>query len=191
MRLRRAWCVVLCLAACGNAIEVRSQPAERCATTDCFNQLQARNYQLIDDTTLVVYVGNQDCPFVVEFTGGFCDLTFLPLARLTFRRDSFRAQREQDMLLTRICSHDSNIGIDEGTFTRAPGGDGFSDGRLSCRIQNIRSVTDDELLELYVERQIAAPPPPLGTGEISVPERPSEADDASEDAEEAGEPAAP
>ncbi|HEU4616795.1 MAG TPA: hypothetical protein VFV10_02085, partial [Gammaproteobacteria bacterium] len=38
-----------------------------------------------------------------------------------------------------------------------------------CRVSEIRSITDDQLLELRVKRQGAAPPPPLGQGQVHVP----------------------
>jgi hypothetical protein len=157
-------------AACTSAGQVSNGPADRCESTDCFNQLQVRDYEVVDNTTLVVYVGSQNCPFRVEFSGTFCDLTFMPGGQLVFRQDTFRAMREPDTLLTRVCARDSNIGIDEGPFSTAAGGDDASDGRIPCRIQNIVSLTDDELLELYVDKRVTIPPPPFGTGEIAVPE---------------------
>jgi hypothetical protein len=164
----------LSLAACGTTTpELTNVPTDRCETTSCFNQLQIRNVEVVDNTTLVIYVGNQNCPFVVEFSGTFCDLTFLPGSTVTFRPDTFRAQRETDTLMTRICSRDSNVGIDEGPFTTAAGGD-TAENRIPCRIQNVASLTDDELLELYVDRRITPPPPPFGTGRITVPEESAE-----------------
>jgi hypothetical protein len=156
--------------ACTSAGQVSTGPVDRCETTDCFNQLQVRNYEVVDNTTLVVYVGSQNCPFRVEFTGTFCDLTFMPGGQLVFRPDNLRAVRETDSLLTRVCARDSNIGIDEGPFSTAPGGEDFPDRRIPCRIQNVVSLTDDELLELYVDKQVTSPPPPFGTGEIEVPD---------------------
>jgi hypothetical protein len=188
--------LALGLAACASSSMADELP-ERCESTDCFNPLRIRNFEVLDDTTLLVYVGGQDCPFRVDFIGPECDLTFLPGADLVFRPDFMRAQRQPDSIISRVCSTDSNLGIDEGPFTRAAGAsDGFgnlgvgvvrgrltpvpdptdTDPRLSCRVRDITSLTDDEVLELYVEHRIAAPPPPFGTGQIEVPERGDEAE---------------
>jgi hypothetical protein len=160
----------LFLAACAFTNPAGGQPSDRCESSDCFNQAQVRNFEILDPTTLVVYVGNQNCPFLVEFTGSFCDLTFLPGGRLEFRNDSLREELEPDARLTRVCARDMGIGIDEGPFSTAPGGEDIETYELPCRIRDIASLTDDELLELYVEKGITAPPPPFGTGEITVPD---------------------
>jgi len=180
MKDRTSLFIALWLAACTSTSQVSNEPVDRCETTDCFNQQQVRNFEIVDETTLVVYVGNQNCPFRVEFTGAFCDLTFLPGSDLVFRPDTLRAAREPDNVLMRVCSRDSNLGIDEGPFSTAPGGDEFPDGRNPCRVRDIASLTDDELLELYVEKQITAPPPPFGTGEITVPDEPEEEGEAAD-----------
>jgi hypothetical protein len=157
------------LVACASESQLTNTPLERCESTDCFNQQQIRDFEVIDNTTLLVYVGSQNCAFRVEFTGIFCDLTFLPGGSLVFRPDTFRSSREPDnILVTRVCARDSNLGIDEGPFSTAAGGD--NDPRIPCRISNIVSMTDDEVLELYVDKQIASPPPPFGTGQIVVPD---------------------
>ena len=176
MRAPASLFAVLSLGACTSTSELANEPVDRCGTTDCFNQLQVRDYEVVDNTTLVVYVGTQSCPFRVEFTGGFCDLTFLPGGDLVFRPDYLRAQREPNNLLTRVCARDSNIGIDEGPFTTAPGGEDI-DPRIPCRIRDIVSLTDDELIELYVEKRITAPPPPFGTGEIEAPDAPADTEE--------------
>jgi hypothetical protein len=180
MKVRRALFIPLWLAACTSTSQVSNEPVDRCETTDCFNQQQVRNFEIVDETTLVVYVGNQNCPFRVEFSGAFCDLTFLPGTDLVFRPDTMRAIREPDNISMRVCSRDTNLGIDEGPFSTAPGGDDFPDDRNPCRIRDIASLTDDELLELYVEKRITAPPPPFGTGEITVPDEPVEEGEAAE-----------
>lgn len=189
MTVRTLVFIPLWLAACTSTSQVSNEPVDRCDTTDCFNQQQVRNFEIVGETTLVVYVGNQNCPFLVEFTGSFCDLTFLPGNDLVFRPDTLRATREPDNTLMRVCSRDSNLGLDEGPFSTAPGGDEFGDGRIPCRIQDIASLTDDELLELYVEKQIAAPPPPFGTGEITVPDESAKEGEAADgnDATQGGE----
>lgn len=177
------------------------EPPERCESTNCFNQLRIRDFEVVDDTTLVVFVGTQRCPFKVDFFGPECDLTFIPGGDLTFRPDFLRARREPDLVLRQVCSTDSNIGVDEGPFTRSGGAsdDGFNnfgidsrgrltpqpdpldpDPRLSCRIRDIVSLTDDELLEIYVAHDKTAPPPPFGTGQLEVPAEEEQSADSSE-----------
>jgi hypothetical protein len=158
------------LVACATTTPSTNVPTERCESTECFNQQQIRDFEVVDNTTLVVYVGSQNCAFRVEFTGTFCDLTFLPGSQLVFRPDSFRSAREPDnLLLTRVCARDSNLGIDEGPFSSAAGATDV-DRRNPCRVSDIVSITDDELLELYVDKRITIPPPPFGTGQIELPD---------------------
>lgn len=161
------------LVACASTSTSSNEPADRCDSTDCFNQLQIRSFEVIDNQTLVVYVGSQSCPFRVQFTGPACDLTFIPGGDLVFRPDFLRAQRDTGFGINRVCSTDSNVGIDEGVFTRAAGASD-ADPRIACRIRDIQSLTDDEVLELYVAHKIAAPPPPFGNGELEVPGSPDE-----------------
>lgn len=159
---------LLCLgmAACSSTGPTQSnEPVEGCSVTDCFNRHQVRDYEVIDDTTMVIYVGGQRCPFRVEFDGTFCDLTFMPGGDIEFVATGVR---QMDM---RICARDRHIGIDEGPFsTASPGRDAVPPGRLPCQILDIDSLTDDELIELYVDNGITAPPPPFGTGQIEVGE---------------------
>jgi hypothetical protein len=161
---------VVCLVACTTTSQTGNGPVDRCPTTDCFNQQQVRDFEVIDSSTLVLYVGNQDCPFLVEFTGSFCDLTFLAGTSLTFRPDSLREEFGANSRLTRICARDMNIGIDEGPFSTSAAGEDLPSASLSCHIRDVASLTDDELLELYVDQRLTPPPPPIGTGRIAVPE---------------------
>lgn len=188
--------VVLCalwLAACSTTpsadqLALNTEPAERCEVTDCFNQLAVRDFEVVDSTTLVLYVGSQRCPFRVEFQGVFCDLTFLPGNTIEFaisdpqniRRVTQPTGRMTD---TRICSFDRNVGIADDPFSRAGGFEPIP-GQLPCEIQEVESLTDDELIELYVENRMAAPPPPFGNGQISAPEAEDAVEEGTETSEE-------
>jgi hypothetical protein len=182
----------LSLIACTTASQTSDAPADRCPTTDCFNQQQVRNFEVLDGTTLVLYVGNQDCPFLVEFIGSSCDLTFLGSGTLVFRPDTLREEFESDIRFMRICARDIGVGVAEDPFIDSDAGD-LPGTTLACHIRNVASLTDDELLELYVERNLTPPPPPLGTGQVTVPdeEPPAEPADAREATEEGSAPASP
>ena len=171
---------ILLLSGCSSAPTLESsEPLDRCESTSCFNQLQIRDFEIVDPSTLIVYVGAQECPFLVEFTGTFCDLTFLPGFDLVFRPSTQRQNREvvlgggfgdrADISNARICANDFNMGIEEGGFSESGGSEDNLDG-LDCRIQDVSSLTDDEILEVYVDNNITLPPPPFGTGEIEVSE---------------------
>jgi hypothetical protein len=150
------------------------EPLDRCSVTECFNRHQVREYEVVDNTTIIIYVGGQRCPFLVEFDGTFCDLTFMPGGNIAFVTSGVR---QMDM---RICARDRHIGIDEGVFSTAPGGqDASPSGRPPCQIRDVASLTDDQVLELYVDSGITAPPPPFGTGQIQVGE--SEGEDEGEE----------
>jgi hypothetical protein len=178
MRAATTPIAALSLIACTTASQTSDQPADRCPTTSCFSLQQVRNFEVIDATTLVLYVGNQDCPFLVELNGPSCDVTYVGSTTLTFRHDSLHEDFQSDLRLTRVCARDIDIGIEDDPFTDddidTPG------NTLACHIRNVASLTDDELLELYVDRNLAPPPAPLGKGQVTVPDdEPSEAAGAS------------
>jgi hypothetical protein len=155
---------VLLVAGCAGASTDSGQPVDRaCSVSDCFLQRDVRDFEVVGDTTLIVYVGAQRCAFRVELDGTFCDMTFAP--DVFFRTPEGRVESE------RICSFDRQIGVDGGPFTESfPDAQPnvFRSPRSQCRIMNVASITDDELVELYVERGLIAPPPPIGQGEINV-----------------------
>jgi hypothetical protein len=167
------------------------EPAERCESTSCFNQTRIRDAEVIDSTTLIVFVGRQDCPFLVEMDGVSCDLTFLPSYDIVFRPNL--STRQRSVFITgsgrddknaveqpRVCANDLNLGLQYDEFTNAGGGANNDGSDLSCRLRNVRSLTDDERLQIYVDRQMAAPPPPFGAGQVSAPAQPENEPDASE-----------
>ena len=163
-----------------------SGPADRCESTDCFNQTRMRDFEVVDPATLIVYIGRQRCAFLVQLTGTFCDLTFLPGNEIVFRPSRVGQARSVPVVggprdplgqggieQPQVCASDIHLGIEQGPFTTAGGApDDFSG--LSCRIQDVRALTDDERLQLYVDRELVAPPPPFGTGRVEVPDEPQE-----------------
>jgi hypothetical protein len=187
MKAATAPIAALSLIACTTASQTSNEPVDRCPTTDCFNQQQVRNFEVLDATTLVLYVGNQDCPFLVEFIGSSCDLTFLGSSTLIFRPDTLREEFESDIRFTRICARDIGIGVAEDPFIDSGAGD-LPGTTLACHIRNVASLTDDELLEQYVDRNLAPPPPPLGTGRVTAPDEESAEPAGAREATEEGSP---
>jgi hypothetical protein len=168
-----------------------------CGVEECFFERDVRDFEIIDQTHLIVYTGSQRCAFHVEVRGTFCDLTFAP--ELYFHRtgdisdapsgaapasgralaDPFgpvatgRGRRD-----LRICTNDLNIQVHGGQFTESVSSnappDRFGNPRTNCSISTVESVTDDQLVELYVGRGVVPPLPPMGTGEIEVGEQDEE-----------------
>jgi hypothetical protein len=171
-----------------------------CSVKDCFLEADVRDFEVIDRTHVIVYVGQQRCAFHVEVRGTMCDLTFAP--ELYFRRlnevpqitssaagepdslrprvgsrpnsfDPFELDRRERRDL-RICGNDLMIEVHGGTFTESGSAtttDRFGNPRTDCRVSGVTSVTDDQLLEFYVARGVVAPVPPMGTGELEVGEQ--------------------
>jgi hypothetical protein len=170
-----------------------------CSVKECFLEADIRDFEVIDRTHLIVYVGQQRCAFHVELRGTMCDLTFAP--ELYFRRpneipdgriprggepasdrglvDPFdpleSARRERRDL--RVCGNDITIMVHGGRFTEAQSApvlkDRFGEPRINtdCRVSNVTSITDDQLVEFYVARGVIAPVPPMGAGQIDVGEQ--------------------
>lgn len=118
-----------------------------CSVKDCFLEAEVRDFEVIDRTHLIVYVGAQRCAFHVELRGALCDLTFAP--ELHFRRvnevpqmvasrpgdadsnptlprvgsrptdfDSFEIQRRERRDL-RICGDDLMVQVHGGVWTES------------------------------------------------------------------------
>ena len=49
-----------------------------CGVEECFFERDVRDFEVIDQTHLIVYTGSQRCAFHVELRGTLCDLTFAP-----------------------------------------------------------------------------------------------------------------
>jgi hypothetical protein len=206
MKLRVIALTLLVLGTCSafaqrNGRNETEAVSRACSAEDCFLEAQVRDFEVIDRTHLIVYVGQQRCAFHVELSGALCDLSFAP--ELYFRKanevpmisidrpansgdsttpragnrgsdfDAFdAATRERKDL--RVCDNDLTIQVHGGRWTETqsnPGTDRFGNPRTDCQISSVTSITDDQLLEFYVGRGVLAPVPPMGTGQIEVGEQ--------------------
>ena len=186
-----------------------------CSVEECFFARDIRDFEVIDQTHLIVYTGSQRCAFHIELRGTMCDMTYAP--ELYFTRngdvpesvitggaepipgrgpadpfDPLETARHNDRHL-RICDNDMAISVHGGRFTESPGAnvptDRFGNPRPDCQVLTVTSITDDQLVEFYVSRKVVPPLPPMGTGEIEVgePDEPGQ-DAAREDAPPPDEP---
>lgn len=154
-----------------------------CGVDDCFYERDVRDFEVIEHTTLVVYVGAQRCPYQIELRGTFCDLEFAPEVYFNSPseplpdsdRNSFGGTSTARLHDLRICKNDINIGVSGGVITENPTSvqppGRFGNRRSDCQISSVESLTDDKLVELYVRRGGVAPPPPMGSGQIQVGEQ--------------------
>jgi len=178
---------VLLAAGCAGAPSAdNTQAVNRvCGINDCFYERDVRDFEVIENTTLIVYVGAERCPYQIELHGTFCNLELAPEIYFNSPRepnpDSDRntlagssSARLHDL---RICRNDINVGVSGGVLTDNPTSNQptgrYGNQRSDCQISSVESLTDDELIELYVRRGVAAPPPPLGSGQIQVGEQKS------------------
>lgn len=198
--------IPLTLLGCAGSPTSDTGPVARCETTDCFFQRDVRDFDIVDRSTLIVYVGRQRCPFVVELDGFDCDLTFTPQIEF-FQGTPGNLGNVSPVSSGQVCSSTRSLHVytgildpggltsdspidprtgrqtDTERFDRPLGGgevgvgrgrgEGFPDAismEDACRVRDIRSINDDQLIELYVEEGVVAPLPPIGAGEIQVPE---------------------
>jgi len=209
MRLRLLSGVLL-VAGCASSPTDNTAAIDRaCSVESCFLERDVRDFEVIDQTILVVYVGSQRCAFKVDLLGTACDLTFAPEVNFRSPSDSVQngGRRPGDDIFgsnledrgLRVCGNDLQIDVDGGAFTERPLStqrtdsfgnrvdsapidsqstgerlDRFGNRRSDCRVAGVASLTDDQLVELYVARGLVPPPPPMGSGEIEVGEQEEE-----------------
>lgn len=118
----------------------------------CFYERRIRSFRVLDNRTVVVLVGRDQCPFKLELDGFFCDVNMA----------SFLAFNDAD---GRICRWDRSI-VATGPFAR--------EGEY-CRVSQVTPMTDDELLEAYATSGLTPPLPAKGSGELEVVEEPEQA----------------
>jgi len=162
-----------------------------CSVEECFFARDIRDFEVIDQTHLIVYTGSQRCAFHVELRGTMCDMTFAPEIYFTKNgdfsdsgviggaesvtgrgtADPFETARHNDRHL-RICDNDMAISVHGGSFTESNTTtvetDRFGNPRPACQVFAVTSITDDQLVEFYVGRGVVPPLPPMGTGDIEV-----------------------
>lgn len=209
MKIGSAALIVLFMGGCaaGPAVAAKDRPARRCDASQCFRQRDIRDYEVIDDDTLVVFTGARHCAFVVKLRGAQCRLDFATQIAFLRRRpgtvgprsplpgsspDPFGidrgAGRSYYESVSRVCAYSPRLlvytgPVDAGSLEPLGGLSGLGD---ACDIGDVYSITDDELLEMYVDRHITPPPPPVGPGELRVTGQ-----DESGDTDKPGEDAAP
>jgi hypothetical protein len=197
MRLGILCLGALALAAAAQAQRNKDEGTEAtkraCSVEDCFFERDIREFEVIDQTHIIVYTGAQRCAFHIELRGTMCDLTYAPelyfnrrgdiassgvtgggAQPATGRADPFsplETTRRTDRAL-RICSNDLAIQVTGGQFTESSttnvATDRFGNPRTDCQVLTVTSITDDQLVEFYVGRGVVPPLPPMGAGEIEV-----------------------
>jgi hypothetical protein len=196
-------CLLLLVVATAHAQRNRGETEatqRACGVEDCLLERDIRDFEIIDRTHVIVYTGSQRCAFYIEVRGTHCDLTFAPelyFSRLNELPDGTQSSADDPLESTfgnrmdlstsssrnlRICSNDLGIQVHGGQFTEsAPvtaSTDRFGNVRAECRIAGVRSITDDQLVEFYVQRRVIPPLPPMGVGQIEVGEQDEEGADA-------------
>jgi hypothetical protein len=147
--MRQLLLTAVCLSFTGCATTTSTEMSTRPACnprSQCFNQGAVRDFRMLDRDTILVEVGANRCPYVVEVDGIFCDLGFASTIAFQNRNG-------------RICSAGRSY-IISGPFTRSR--------EDVCRVRDVRSITDDELLERYAASGRLPPLPPIGPGVLEV-----------------------
>src|SRR5882672_3059733 len=180
MRLTMITGAALIAGCASNPTADNTQPVDRaCSVDDCFYERDVRDFEVIGQTTLIVYVGSQRCTFEVDLHGTFCDLSFAP--DVYFYSTSGGPDGDRDIFpggaapsrvgSLRICPNDISINLTGGVFTENSTTTQPGSRRAACQIASVKALTDDELVELYVSKNVVPPPPPIGSGEIKVGEQ--------------------
>jgi len=189
MRYSTGWLVIAALQGTATLLTPAHAQSNQCLLSDCFQERQIRDFEVIDRDTLIVYVGRDRCPYRIEVDELYCNLTFLPEVEFFDRRTNRieavmrgRGQSNNELVdeinddITvgggdrgtgnrRVCTYSTSLALRTQGFAEGDGG--LPPGETSCRIRSIDTVTDDQLLELFVDEDLILPPPPIGIGDIS------------------------
>jgi hypothetical protein len=176
-----------------------------CNVKDCFFARDVRSFDVIDKSTVIVYVGSQRCAFRVELRGTFCDLTYAPELVFNDPKDvpinetnprtagipgnvsfgeletpNLPNQRRGQASL-KVCDNNLGLQVSGGAFSNSSLGDSLNRpdpstrrdryGRpviADCEVSSVASITDDQVVEIYVAHRVTPPMPPMGSGEIQV-----------------------
>jgi len=118
--------------------------------SNCFNARRVHNFEILDDKTIVVLVGGARCAYLVKLEGFLCNVSMSPYLSFEDRNG-------------RICAYDQAY-VRGGPFVR---------NDQLCRVFDVTALSDDELLEVYVEYGQREPLPAAGSGELTVEEGPT------------------
>lgn len=173
-----------------------SAQSERCLNMDCFYDHQVRSFKAVDSDTMIIYIGRERCPFLVELRGFYCDANFLPDVNFFHERErrmgtAGGTSRTNERIRRRVFGDRSGangaLGNDRAdgfprndricmnnagqyaleTFGFSPYiEDSIPSGVAECPVINVTALTDDDLVELYTQDGVP-PPPPIGNGTIS------------------------
>ena len=113
--------------------------------TNCFNQRAVRNVRVLNDRSMVVFVGSANCPYLVGVDGFFCNL----------RRSAYIGFQDFD---GQICDLDRSYVV----------GDPFAREDDVCEVRSVEPLNDDELVEILAAHGIVEPLPATGSGELEV-----------------------
>ena len=144
----RALIVLLALSVAGCATTDTAQSVIRTACdqrSNCFNQNAVRSFEILDNTTLVAFVGAERCPYLVRLDGFFCNL----------RMSSYIGFRDFE---GRISNLDRSFVVG-GPIARE---DEY------CEVRQVEPLNDDELLEIFASYGLVEPLPARGSGELEV-----------------------
>ena len=176
-----------------------------CNVKDCFYARDVRSFDVIDKSTVIVYIGSQHCAFKVELRGTFCDLTYAPELVFSDPKDvpineqnpstaglpgnvsfgeldtpNLPSQRRGRATL-KVCDNNLGLQVSGGAFSNStlsspldrndPSIRRDRYGRAltaDCQVSAVASITDDQVVEIYVAHRVTPPLPPMGSGEIQV-----------------------
>jgi hypothetical protein len=78
----------------------------------------------------------------------------------------------------KVCDNNLGLEVSGGAFTdsritSSPDDpsiprDRFGRAKADCQVSNVASITDDQVVEIYVAHRVTPPLPPMGSGEIQV-----------------------
>ena len=112
-----------------------------CSVEECFFERDVRDFEVIDQTHVIVYTGPQRCAFHLELRGKMCDLSYAPELYFTRLMIEGTSAYGDHPLAVEITYHGGFINEREGVYnSEAPSED---DVRIGNRILAFYKPTDN------------------------------------------------